>query len=222
MSDRDRLNSILQRLAKPAIGTAIESSSVQELMISLLRTIDETLLPRNIAVQAEGQSLVFHVAQRSLLNISGAIEANLAEAGEDVLATIGAEISQILAGKPLSVSIERPDTAPDPSAVGASVAALAAAWSDIQEAETGLKSLLEKCDSFKLWSNGSQIESGGDADRISAEDLQYFRDLNGNFAAIRTENASQTIFYARDGEEEVIALLDSVWLGPVMRSLGAG
>ncbi len=142
MSDIDRLNQKLARLAGPieagdGAGRVLAGSGPEALLAAMLEEIDETVFARDLRFETDsGAVLVFEVANRRLLALKEASPAVPGLAPQALGDTDQGAIESLRPGliaflqpaQRLRVSATRPERAPDPGDIGCSVAVLTRLW----------------------------------------------------------------------------------------------
>ena len=178
MSDRDRLQAVLGKLSDSTPLPVPDPASAQTALTGLLRAIDETVLARDLRVEIGDTTVVLTVAKRRLLTVSGAVEAQLSEADETALTDLGTKLADLMVGKSLTLTAKRPENAPDPSAVGASVGALAAAWAEAAAGGPGILDLAESAAAAVVWAD----------DEITFGDARLLSEISVDRDAIKGGN----------------------------------
>lgn len=213
MSDRDRLNAILNKLgqghqAEPQLGV-----STTDFLTGILRIIDETVLARNLVLEAANNKMILHIAKRSLLGTTGIVDCDLAEADPAQLSDLGAEIKNTFMGSNPELSIVRPQNPVDPSAIGASVAALAVAWASVDEPVEDIQALAQLGTSAVYWADkGATAQSIGegavDPDGLDRENMRAQCHGDRGMLLVRHGDRNDGLFFVFEGPSEALILAD--------------
>ena len=217
MSDAKRLQSVLEKLASGQATDGLDTSDEQTTVISLLRAVDEVILPREITLRTDDGELNLLVAKRSILSISGDITADLGEASADELGALGQSILAKLVNKTVSLDVRRPIAPVDPSEVGATTEVLAGAWvslmSDVGiETDKVFPELVGTSLAHLAWRDGDIVDSKGPHESLPSDDFDpsILRNLSSSSSAgfvAGPANQNASIVYKQIGDEEILAVV---------------
>ncbi len=193
MSDDQRLRENLSKLRalETCLGQhRISGPDVRSLMGSILREIDETILPRKVEfINNAGGALQFDVAGRRLLRVSGGtsdegvdlkgelIGNALSDIDSPLVSALFSKLTELLSKtEALTVISEKTEGETDPSEIGCSAESLARAWGlDLYRTAKNdfkdvVRNLVTACaDDAIAWiqlDSTKTTSSGGDPDKL--------------------------------------------------------